>query len=126
MNIHSAAIAIALAAAALTALAAPASACSCRKLTTEEAIAATPIVFEGEVLSVQMTGNGNEQVTTIHVIRAIKGDVTGAVELRTHVISAACGYDFRGKGPRLTIGASRQPDGMLGTNLCTMSMIGPH
>jgi hypothetical protein len=121
MNIHSAVVAIGLSAFGLSALAQPASACSCRKLSVEGAIEATPIVFEGEVLAVRMTGN--EQVTTIKVLRPIKGEVTGEVEVRTHTVSAACGYDFRGKRLRLTVGASRRDDGGLGTNLCTMYML---
>ncbi len=123
MNIHSAVIAIGLSALVLSAFAEPASACSCRKLSVESAIEATPIVFEGEVVAVRMTGNGNEQITTVKVLRPIKGDVTGEVEIRTHTMSAACGYDFRGKRPVLTIGASRRDDGGLGTNLCTMYML---
>jgi hypothetical protein len=123
MNIHSAVVAIGLSALVLAALVQPASACSCRKLSVESAIEATPIVFEGEVLAVRMTGTGNEQITPIKVLRPIKGDVTGDVEVRTHTISAACGYDFRGKRPLLTVGASRWEDGGLGTNLCTMYML---
>jgi hypothetical protein len=115
-------LAVGLLVATLLSVAERAQACSCARLSADELIAAVPIVFEGEVMDIRMIG-GNRQITTVRVVRAIKGDVRETVEVATHIESAACGYDFRSQGKRLTVGAFPGRNSALTTTLCTMFLL---
>ncbi len=94
----------------------PAQACSCKKMTREQAVAATPVVFEGRVLRVRK--EGNSVYADIEAARVLKGSVPRVVEVGTHASSAACGYTFR-VGQTLTVGASLSQM-QFSTNMCTM------
>ena len=121
-------------------IASPASACKCAVVAREQAVAKTPVVFDGEVLRVELVAGGKQQVTTLRVHGVIKGLSKRAIygmdagirrrpEKTVTVLSetedAACGWDFR-KGPqRLTIGAERDRFGTLVATRCTMYNLNP-
>ena len=46
-------------------LAPPALACKCALVAREQVIAATPVVFDGEVLRVELDASGKREVTTL-------------------------------------------------------------
>jgi hypothetical protein len=122
-------------AALIFAIASPASACKCALLAREQVIAKTPVVFDGEVLRVELVAGGAREVTTLRVHGVIKGLSKRAIygmeagirrrpekniTVLSEVEDAACGWDFR-KGPqRLTIGAERDSFGTLVATRCTM------
>ena len=54
-------------------LAPPALACKCALVAREQVIAATPVVFDGEVLRVELDASGKREVTTLRVHGVIKG-----------------------------------------------------
>jgi hypothetical protein len=113
----------------------PASACQCAVIAREQAIAATAVVFDGEVLRVELDASGAREVTTLRVHGVIKGlsaraayRLDAAIRRRPEktvtVISGlddtACGWDFRMGPRRLTIGAERDRFGALVALRCTM------
>jgi len=120
----------------LGALIAPAAlACKCALVSRDDAIAVTPVVFDGEVLRVEDDGDGQHEVVTLRVHRAIKGLSPRAayrldaalrrrpektVTVVSRVSSAACGWDFRAGPQRLTVGADRDKFGTLVATRCTM------
>ena len=102
----------------------PAFACKCAVTSREQAISTAPVVFEGRVVSTRT--NGSAQVTTVSVVRAIKGVSNGeTVKVRSLTQSAACGYDFRDAGKTLTVGGEPAGRGMLSVRRCTMYNLNP-
>ncbi len=51
----------------------PAFACKCATVARDSVIAATPVVFDGEVLRVEVAEGGDREVTTFRVHGAVKG-----------------------------------------------------
>jgi hypothetical protein len=116
-------------------LAPPALACKCALVAREQVIAATPVVFDGEVLRVELDASGQREVTTLRVHGVVKGlsartayRLDAAIRRRPEktvtilsgVDDAACGWDFRAGPQRLTIGAERDRFGTLVATRCTM------
>jgi hypothetical protein len=121
-----------LATAMLMVIGTPASACKCAVTPRDKVIASTPVVFDGEVLRVELVADGVQEVTTFRVHGAVKG-VTFQVNSKSNirrraertvtilswVDDASCGWDFR-KGPqRLTVGAARDGPNLIATR-CTI------
>lgn len=116
-------------------IASPGNACKCALVAREQVITQTPVVFDGEVLRVELAASGTHQVTTLRVRSVVKGLSKRAiygmdagirrrpektVTVLSEIEDAACGWDFR-KGPqRLTIGAERDRFGTLVATRCTM------
>jgi hypothetical protein len=114
------------------AIATPAAACKCAVVPRDKVIAATPVVFDGEVLRVELVSDGVQEVTTFRVHGAVKGvtfrlnskdNVRRRAERTVTILSraddASCGWDFR-KGPqRLTVGAVRDGPNLIATR-CTI------
>ena len=113
----------------------PAMACKCALVAREQVIAATPVVFDGEVLRVEVDASGKREVTTLRVHGVVKGlsaraayRLDAAIRRRPEktvtvvsgVDDAACGWDFRTGPQRLTIGAERDRFGTLVAMRCTM------
>src|SRR5262249_51943337 len=113
----------------------PAFACKCALVAREQVIAATPVVFDGEVLRVELDASGQREVTTLRVHRVVKGFSARTayrldaaipprpektVALLSRVDEADCGWDFRTGPQRLTIGAERDRFGTLVATRCTM------
>jgi hypothetical protein len=113
----------------------PALACKCALVAREQVIAATPVVFDGEVLRVEVDVSGKREVTTLRVHGVVKGLSARAayrldaairrrpektVTVMSGVDDAACGWDFRTGPQRLTIGAERDRFGTLVAMRCTM------
>ena len=113
----------------------PALACRCSLVAREQVIAATPVVFDGEVLRVEVDASGKREVTTLRVHGVVKGlsaraayRLDAAIRRRPEktvtvvsgVDAAACGWDFRTGPQRLTIGAERDRFGTLVAMRCTM------
>jgi len=113
----------------------PALACKCALVAREQVIAATPVVFDGEVLRVEVDASGKREVTTLRVHGVVKGlsaraayRLDAAIRRRPEktvtvvsgVDDAACGWDFRTGPQRLTIGAERDRFGTLVAMRCTM------
>ena len=109
--------------------------CKCAPLAREQVIAATPVVFDGEVLRVEVDASGKREVTTLRVHGVVKGlsaraayKLDAAIRRRPEktvtvlsgVDAAACGWDFRTGPQRLTIGAERDRFGTLVATRCTM------
>jgi hypothetical protein len=99
----------------------PALACSCAKLTFTQAMAQTPIVFEGRVMRVRR--ERDSVYADIEMSRVLKGSVPRIVEVGTPTSSAACGYVFKA-GERLTVGV-RLAQQMFTTSICTMGPLNP-
>ena len=113
-------------AALIVLLAAPnsASACKCAVVPRAQVIGTTPVVFEGRI--VNMRTSGKAQVTTVRVLRAIKGVSSGAtIKVRSGTQAAACGYDFRDAGKALTVGGELSGRGTLSVRRCTMVNLNP-
>jgi len=92
-------------------------ACKCAVTSRTAATSSAAVVFQGQVVNVAT--NGGSQVTTMRVTRAIKGVANGVtVKVRSRTSSAACGYDFRGKGS-VTVGGDRS-GGAISVRRCTM------
>ena len=71
-----------------------ASACKCAVVPRAQAIGSAPVVFEGRILNIET--DGTAQVTTLTVLRSLKGVSNGqAVKVKSRTPSGACGYDFR-------------------------------
>jgi len=113
----------------------PVLACKCALVAREQVIAATPVVFDGEVLRVELDASGEREVTTLRVHGVVKGLSTRAayrldaairrrpektVTIISGINDAACGWDFRTGPRRLTIGAERDRFGTLIATRCTM------
>ena len=109
---------------ALIAVSDAAFACKCAVVPRDQVIGTTPVVFEGRVVNIQTSGNA--QVTTVRVLRAIKGVSGGAtIKVRSGTQSAACGYDFRDAGKTLTVGGELAGRGTLSARRCTMYNLNP-
>ena len=123
-----------IAAAVLTVAATPALACKCALVPRDKVIAATPVVFDGEVLRVELAAGGAQEVTVFRVHGAIKGvsfqvssQISKILRRRTertvtilsYVDDAVCGWDFREGPQRLTIGAERDGSDLVATR-CTL------
>ena len=117
------------------AAASPAAACKCALVQREQVIASTPVVFDGEVLRVELDASGEQEVVTLRVHRAIKGlsaraayRLDAAIRRRpektvtvvSRLSDSACGWDFRGSPQRLMVGAERDRFGTLVATRCTM------
>jgi hypothetical protein len=117
--------------------AAQAEACTCPERSRDQVIGATPVVFDGEILRVEMDEANLQQITTFRVRDAIKGVPRRAVlslqtvfkRLPQRTISivsdpekAGCGWDFRSGPARLTVGAERIGPTLVAT-YCTMSAL---
>jgi hypothetical protein len=115
--------------------ASPAFACKGALVARDQVIAATAVVFDGEVLRVELDATGEREVVTLRVHGAIKGlSARAAYRLDTairrrpektvtvisRVSDAACGWDFREGPQRLTVGAERDRFGALVATRCTM------
>jgi hypothetical protein len=101
----------------------PALACKCALVPRERAIRSAQLVFQGRILKIETTPESGpaDQVTTMTVIRNIKGMTRGeTVKIRSHTQSASCGYDFRDAQKTLLVGGSRLAGGMLSVSRCTM------
>jgi hypothetical protein len=115
----------ALAIALLCTSAGPILACSCVPLTAKEAAARTPVLFEGEVISRRRQDNdfGPGELTTLRVVRPLKGVTAPTIEIQTNVDSAACGVTFEGDLKGVVIGAYPGENGALTTTWCTMKSL---
>jgi hypothetical protein len=113
----------------------PAFACKCAVVARDQVIAATAVVFEGEVLRTELDATGEREVTTLRVHSVIKGlsaraayRLDAAIRRRPEktvtvvsgVRDAACGWDFRTGPQRLTVGVDRDRFGTLVARRCTM------
>jgi hypothetical protein len=111
-------LAAAIAAAAL-ASASAAHACKCALVPRDRAIISTPLVFEGRVTNVET--NDGTQITTLTVVRNVKGMAKGAtVRVQSRTASALCGYDFREGRQTLLVGAFKDNDGTMIVRRCAM------
>jgi hypothetical protein len=123
-----------LAVAAIALAASPAAACKCAVVPRDKVIAATPVVFDGEVLRVEIDARGMQEVTVFRVHGAIKGvsfqansqfnrvlrrRVERTVTILSRVDDAECGWDFRTGPQRLTVGAVRNGPNLIATR-CTI------
>ena len=109
---------------ALLAVSDAAFACKCAVVPRDQVIAATPVVFEGRIVNIRTSGKA--QVTTVSVMRPIKGVPAGAsIKVRSGTQSAACGYDFRDAGKTLTVGGDSAGPGILSVRRCTMYNLNP-
>jgi hypothetical protein len=107
------------AAGVVLAAATPAAACKCALVPRDRAIIATPLVFQGRVLKVDT--QGETQVTTLMVVRNVKGMSKGeTVQVRSRTSGAACGYDFRDSKETLLVGAFKDEDGVMIVRRCAM------
>jgi hypothetical protein len=112
-----------------------AQACKCTLNTREEVMASTPVVFDGEVLRVELDASGEGEVVILRVHGVYKGLSARAayrfdaalrrrpektVTIVSRVNEAACGWDFRNGPQRLTVGAERDRFGTLVATRCTM------
>jgi hypothetical protein len=83
----------------------------------------TPVVFAGEVLEIRKTpnelGSGYlpDRLVRFRVDEAWRGDVSGAIEIRTGSGGGDCGFDFQ-TGQRYLVFA-HQWKGALSTNICS-------
>ena len=93
---------------------APAFACKCANTPLAEKIAKAEAIFSARVMSVRI--DGRDRFARLQVIRAIKGDVSGEVEVSTRAKPVACGYVFR-EGMTLTFAGFASPGGYV-TNRC--------
>jgi hypothetical protein len=99
-------------------------------MSRDRVIAATPVVFDGEVLRVEVDAANTREVTVFRVHAAIKGvpfdTRTDAVRIlrrrveRTVTIisrpdAGRCGWDFRTGPQRLTVGARRDGPNLVAT-----------
>jgi hypothetical protein len=106
-------------AAMVLASASPAAACKCALVPRDRAIISTPLVFQGRVIKVEM--EGGTQVTTLMVVRNVKGMSKGeTVQVRSPASSAACGYDFRDGRQTLLVGAFKDDAGVMIVRRCAM------
>ena len=97
----------------------PAIACKCAVVSREQTIAATPLVFEGRILSIETKGKA--QLTTVTATNPIKGVSKGVtLKVTSGTQSAACGYDFREAPKTLTIGGEKVGRNMISVRRCTM------
>ncbi len=93
------------------------------------------MVFDGEVLRVELDASGEQEVVTLRVHRVIKGlsaraayRLDAAIRRRpektvtvvSRLSDSACGWDFRGGPKRLTVGAERDRFDTLVATRCTM------
>jgi hypothetical protein len=114
---------------ACTALVAtPALACKCAIVPRDNVIASMPVVFDGEVLRVELDEGGQREVTTFRIHGAVKGvpnrnaraEVARrrgerTVTIITNTRDAECGWDFRTGPQRLTVGAKRDGSDLVAT-----------
>jgi len=102
----------------------PALACKCAVVPREQTIAATPLVFEGRILSIET--NGKAQLTTVTATNPIKGVSKGVtLKVTSGTQSAACGYDFREAPKTLTIGGEKVARNVIRVRRCTMFNLNP-
>jgi hypothetical protein len=122
----------------LLAAAAPqAQACSCARMSRDQLIAALPVVFEGEILRIEMDAENRTQITTFRVRDAIKGvprrmvlsveNVFKRTPQRTLTVvskldEAACGWDFHNGPARVYVGARREGS-VLVTGYCAIRIL---
>ena len=89
-------------------------ACKCAVTSREAAMSSAAVVFQGRV--VKVAGS----VTTLTVLRAIKGVSNGAtVTVRSTAARGRCGWDFRPAGKTLLVGGERAGGG-LSVSRCTI------
>jgi hypothetical protein len=101
-----------------------ASACKCAVVSRDRTIASVPVAFEGRIMKIQTEGSA--QVTTMTVVRPIKGVRGGAtIKVRSRAVSAACGYDFRNAAKKLLVGGQNAGSGSLSVGRCTMFNLNP-
>jgi hypothetical protein len=118
----------ALAAVGAALVATPALACKCALVPRDSVIASTPVVFDGEVLRVEIAEGGQREVTVFRVHGAVKGvpqrnprvDIARrrgerTVTIISSVQDAECGWDFRAGPQRLTVGARRDGSDLVAT-----------
>ena len=109
---------------ALLAATGAASACKCAVVPRAQAIGSAPVVFEGRIVNVQTQGAA--QVTTLTVLRPLKGVSNGqTVKVTSRTQSAACGYDFRKAEKTLMVGGARAGAGVVSVHRCTMVNLNP-
>jgi hypothetical protein len=112
----------------------PASACKCAIVPRDKVIAATPVVFDGEVIRVELDAAGTQELTVFRVRGAVKGVPASmvtrmdqmlrrrterTVTIVSRVGDAECGWDFRTGPQRLTVGAERDGPNLVATR-CTI------
>jgi len=104
---------------AMLGLVGPAAACKCGVSSREQAMSNVPVVFEGRVVKIDT--RGGSQMTTMTVVRPIKGVSGGeTVRVRSHTQSASCGYDFRQAGSTVLVGGQSAGRGAVSVRRCTM------
>jgi hypothetical protein len=103
----------------------PAFACKCAVTSQDAAIRSAPVVFEGRVRDIRT--EGRSQLTTLAVVRPIKGVTAGEtiVKVLSHTESAACGHDFRHVKKTLLVGGERAGRGVISVRRCTMYNLNP-
>ena len=101
-----------------------ASACKCAVVSRDQTIASVPMVFEGRIVKIETQGRA--QVTTMTVVRSIKGASGGkTVKVKSGTVSAACGYDFRKAEKTLLVGGHSAGRGTVSVRRCTMFNLNP-
>ena len=101
-----------------------ASACKCAVVARDQAMTSVPVVFEGRIVKIETQGRA--QVTTMTVLRPIKGASRGeTVRVKSGTVSAACGYDFRKAEKTLLVGGQSAGRGTLSVRRCTMFNLNP-
>jgi hypothetical protein len=114
-----AAISALLAAVAMVIATEVALACKCAVTSREAATASAEVVFEGRVTNIKTSGRS--QVTTLSVVRAIKGATQGeTITVSSRTSSATCGWDFRESASTLLVGGERAGKARLNVRRCTM------
>ena len=95
-------------------------ACKCALVQRAQVVAATPVVFEGEIVAVKAAGAGR-QLTALRVTQAIKGTTAGeTITVLTRTSAPACGWDFRQSPRRLVVGGDPAGTGRLSARRCTL------
>jgi hypothetical protein len=109
---------------ALLVMSGPSFACKCAVVPRDQAIGSVPVVFEGRIVNIETSGTA--QVTTLTVVRSVKGATAGAtLKVKSHTVSASCGYDFRKLEQTLVVGGRGAGRGMLDVHRCTMFNLNP-
>ena len=101
-----------------------ASACKCAVVPRLQAIGSAPVVFEGRIVTIETQGTA--QVTTLTVVRPVKGGVSSGqtVKVKSRTQSAACGWDFRQSAKTLLVGGEGA-GGVVSVRRCTMYSLNP-
>jgi hypothetical protein len=97
-------------------------ACSCiapDERTRSEAIKTSPVIFQGKVMSIAKSRDGDSVNVRFRVQRTWKGVRTKEIVITTPRSSAACGYSFERNKIYTIYASGKSPS----TNLCLMLQI---